>query len=109
MLFLPFLGVVFAQLPQGAHRVKHSDIFSQTYINTKNPVASNFKPSVTRINGCEPYPAVDFRGNWSGGLKASRGDESNCDDFRKRQVYSRTAESFKDLKSGKMIVCHNTC
>ncbi|KAH9862979.1 hypothetical protein J1614_010708, partial [Plenodomus biglobosus] len=50
-----------------------------------------FQPLLHRAHGCEPYTAVDDRGNTSGGLEDSGDVRGGCRDTNKGQTYARAA------------------
>ncbi|OHF02503.1 NPP1 domain-containing protein [Colletotrichum orchidophilum] len=52
-----------------------------------------FNPLLYVEGGCDPYPAVDEKGELGSGLKPTKGGRSGCDKGGKGQVYVRRGKS----------------
>lgn len=61
-----------------------------TATTTTQKAAKLFQPTLKVTNGCVPFPAVDAKGNTSGGLAPSGGSSAGCSSST-GQVYARSA------------------
>ncbi|OJJ46532.1 hypothetical protein ASPZODRAFT_166768 [Penicilliopsis zonata CBS 506.65] len=89
---LLLLPAVWAGLSMAASQVAHDSLRALPQ-NLDNSATSNavrtFQPSLYIDSGCQPYPAIDAEGNWSGGENPSGSPSGGCRDQSKAQVYER--------------------
>ncbi|KAH7141632.1 necrosis and ethylene-inducing protein 1 precursor [Dactylonectria macrodidyma] len=82
----------FSRLERRAVEVAH-DSLNALAQNLDNSATSNaikkLQPSLYIESGCQPYPAIDTSGDWSGGLNPSGSASGGCRDLTKAQVYQR--------------------
>ncbi|UUZ80505.1 NPP1 family protein [Paenibacillus sp. P26] len=60
------------------------------HLNTSESAAKRFQPTLKVVNGCVPFPAVDWSGHVSAGLEPTGAPEGQCSSSE-GQVYSRSA------------------
>ncbi|KAG6614898.1 necrosis inducing-like protein NPP1 type [Phytophthora cinnamomi] len=93
LLFTAIVATVFGSV--GSVRIDHDKVqpFAQPKpVTASEKAAVKFKPSLTIVENCHPYPAVNAAGETSGGLKPTGKADGDCKGSGLgSQVYGRAA------------------